>query len=86
MALIVIAGLCAGAHVSWAADVSAGKAAAQAKCIQCHEAGDWEGEDAASLESLMRDIVAGKVKHKTRLDLSAADMANIAAYWAQAGK
>ena len=69
-----------------AADAGAGKTAAQAKCIQCHEADDWEGEGADSLESLINDIVAGKVKHKTKLNLSAAEIADIAAYWGQAGK
>ena len=68
-----------------AADVAAGRVVAQAKCSQCHEADDWEGESAASLESLIRDIVAGKVKHKGNLDLASADIANIAAYWG-AGK
>lgn len=68
-----------------AADINAGRATAQAKCVQCHEADDWDGESAASLESIMRDIVAGKVKHKTPLDLTPADIANVAAYWA-AGK
>ncbi len=68
-----------------AADVAAGRATAQAKCAQCHEADDWEGESAASLASLMRDIVAGKVKHKTKLDLTPTEIENIAAYWA-AGK
>jgi len=68
-----------------AADVAAGRSVAQAKCSQCHEADDWEGESAASLESLIRDIVAGKVKHKGKLELSSADIANIAAYWG-AGK
>ena len=65
------------------ADVQAGKAVSQAKCVQCHEADDWEGEDAASLESLIRDIVAGKVKHKGKLELTPAEIANIAAYWGQ---
>ncbi|HEY4369163.1 MAG TPA: hypothetical protein VGN07_18150 [Steroidobacteraceae bacterium] len=69
-----------------AADINAGKVAAQAKCIECHEADDWEGEDAASLQSLIRDIVAGKVKHKKKLDLSAAEIENIAAYWGTGGK
>jgi mono/diheme cytochrome c family protein len=69
-----------------AADVAAGKSAAQAKCVQCHEADDWEGESAASLESLIRDIVAGKVKHKGRLDLTPEEIANIAAYWGTGGK
>jgi cytochrome c553 len=67
------------------ADIAAGRVAAQ-KCIQCHEADDWDGESAASLESLMKDIVAGKVKHKTKLALTPAEIANIAAYWATGGK
>jgi mono/diheme cytochrome c family protein len=70
---------------SFAADVNAGRVAAQAKCVQCHEADDWQGESAASLASIMRDIVAGKVKHKTKLDLTPAEIENIAAYW-EAGK
>ena len=68
-----------------AADTAAGRTAAQAKCVECHEADDWEGESAASLESIIRDIVAGKVKHKRKLDLTPAEIANIAAYWG-AGK
>jgi hypothetical protein len=66
--------------------LQAGKAAAQAKCSECHDADDWEGEDAASLESLIRDIVAGKVQHKRKLNLTSAEMTNIAAYWGSAGK
>ena len=69
-----------------AADVQAGRIAAQSKCAECHDADDWEGEGAASLESLIRDIVAGKVKHKRKLDLSAAEIADIAAYWGQGRK
>lgn len=69
-----------------AADAAAGKAVAQAQCVQCHEADDWEGEDAASLESLIRDIVDGKVKHKTRLSLSPEQIAAIAAYWAESSR
>ena len=77
---------CCPGIAAQAADVQAGKAAAQAKCSQCHDADDWEGEDAASLESLIRDIVAGRVKHKGRLELTNAEIANIAAYWGQGGK
>jgi mono/diheme cytochrome c family protein len=82
---MLAAGLLSCAFAASAADVGAGRAAAQTKCVQCHEADDWEGESAASLESIIRDIVAGKVKHKTKLDLSATEIANIAAYW-EAGK
>jgi len=66
-----------------AADVVAGKAAAQGKCVACHEADDWDGESAASLQSLIADIVAGKVKHKQKIQLTPAEIDNIAAYWAQ---
>ncbi len=84
-ALLIIATL-VWASGAQAADVQAGRSAAQTKCSQCHEADDWEGEDAASLESLIRDIVAGKVKHKGKLELSSAEIANIAAYWGQGKK
>jgi cytochrome c553 len=83
--LALAVSLAAGGPV-YAADAQAGRSAAQAKCVECHEADDWEGEDAASLESLIRDIVAGKVKHKGKLELTPAEIANIAAYWGQGGK
>lgn len=66
-----------------AADPQAGKATAQAQCAQCHAAGDWEGEDAALLESIMLDIVAGKVGHRTPMKLTPTEIANIAAYWGE---
>lgn len=69
-----------------AADVQAGKAIAQAQCISCHEADDWEGESAASLESLIRDIVAGKVKHREPLQLTPEEAADIAAYWGESSR
>jgi mono/diheme cytochrome c family protein len=85
-ALLILAASLGVSGVAQAADVQAGRAAAQSKCAQCHDADDWEGEDAASLESLIRDIVAGKVKHKNKLELSAAEIADIAAYWGQGKK
>ena len=83
-----VATLCVvlAAPAAMAADAAAGKAAAQSKCIQCHEADDWEGESAASLESLISDIVAGKVKHKGSLQLSPAEIADIAAFWGQSSQ
>ena len=85
-ALLILAASLGISGVAQAADVQAGRATAQSKCAQCHDADDWEGEDAASLESLIRDIVAGKVKHKNKLELSAAEIADIAAYWGQGKK
>ena len=67
------------------ADLEAGRVVAQLKCSQCHAAADWEGEDAASLDSLIRDIVDNKVKHsKGKIELGATDIGNVAAYWAAA--
>ena len=85
-ALLILTALLAVGGVAQAADALSGRSVAQSKCVQCHEADDWEGEDAASLESLIRDIVAGKVKHKVKLELSATEIANIAAYWGQGKK
>lgn len=66
----------------WAADAGAGKAVAQAKCAACHEPADWQGETQNSLQSLIRDVVSGKVKHsKTKVELNETEIANIAAYW-----
>ncbi len=81
VALIAVTGF---GSVSFAADLQAGKTAANAKCGECHEADDWEGEDAAALESLIRDIVVGKIKHKRKLELTSAEITNIAAYWGSA--
>jgi mono/diheme cytochrome c family protein len=72
----------AGAPALWAADAGAGKVAAQAKCAACHEPADWQGETQNSLQSLIRDVVSGKVKHsKTKVELNETEIANIAAYW-----
>ena len=68
-----------------AADVAAGEAKAEEMCSECHDPADWEGEDAASLEAMIKGVVSGEVKHKKKLDLSDAEIANIAAYWASGG-
>ena len=85
-ALVIAALTSIGSTAACAADAQAGRNTAQSKCAECHDADDWEGEDAASLQSLIQDIVAGKVKHKRKLELSAAEIANIAAYWGQGAK
>ncbi len=70
------------AQAGWAADVGAGKAVAQAKCASCHEPADWDGETDATLQSLIKDVVSGKVKHsKTKVELNDQEVANVAAYW-----
>ncbi|HSN70248.1 MAG TPA: hypothetical protein VLT59_02015 [Steroidobacteraceae bacterium] len=67
------------------ADVAAGQAKADEACGDCHEAADFAGEDAAALVGLIKGVVSGEVKHKPKLELSDAEIANIAAYWASAG-
>lgn len=72
---------------SFAADAGAGKAIAQARCVSCHEPADWDGESQASLESLIKDVVTGKVKHsKTKVELNDQEITNVAAYWLSAKK
>ena len=67
------------------ADAAAGKAKFEATCAECHEAGDFAGEDAAALGATLKKMVAGQQKHKTALKLSDAEIADLAAYMA-AGK
>ena len=78
---IAIALIFSAATVS-AAAINAGKPKVQQECASCHQPSDWEGETEASLSSLMKDIVRGKVNHhKKQLTLSDQDIENIAAYW-----
>lgn len=64
------------------AQVDSGKAKADAMCSECHEKADWAKEDAASIESKIKNIVAGKTQHKKKLTLSPTEIQGIAAYWA----
>ncbi len=80
IALMLAASLVSSAAL--AADVVAGKVVADAKCASCHEPKDWQGETTRSMESLIRDVVSGKVTHsKTKVELSEAEIADVAAYW-----
>jgi mono/diheme cytochrome c family protein len=67
-----------------AADVAAGKAEVDKVCGACHESADWKGKSAAQLETRIKAVVAGKTKHPKKLDLSDAQIADVAAYWASA--
>lgn len=62
-------------------DVAAGKAKTEEVCSACHAKEDWAGKDAATLEAAIKDVVAGKTKHKKKLTLTDEEIANIAAYW-----
>jgi mono/diheme cytochrome c family protein len=71
---------------SQGADAAAGKALVDAQCADCHEPADWKDEQPEALAALTKDIVSGKTKHKTKLKLSDAEIADIAAYWGTGSK
>jgi mono/diheme cytochrome c family protein len=62
------------------------KAKFAADCAECHEAGDFEGEDAKALADTIKKIAGGQMKHKASIKLSDAEITEIAAYMAKGGK
>lgn len=68
------------------ADAAAGKATFTSVCSECHEAGDFEGEDPAELSATIKQIVGGQMKHKKPLKLTDAQVADVSAYLASGGK
>ena len=75
-AFAMLAGCGSAAH----ADVAAGKATFTAVCAECHEVADFEGEDATAMQGTLKQIVAGTQKHKKALQLTDAQIADVAAY------
>jgi cytochrome c553 len=67
-----------------AGDAAAGKAKADA-CADCHDPADFKGEDVASLTDMIKNVAGGKTKHKAKIQVSDADAADIAAFWAAGG-
>jgi mono/diheme cytochrome c family protein len=63
-----------------------GKATFDGTCGDCHEVGDFEGEDAAELSGIIKEIVAGEVSHKEKLTLTEQQITEVAAYMAGGGK
>jgi mono/diheme cytochrome c family protein len=74
-----------GWSFSASADAAAGKATFEKSCAECHEAADFKGEDVKGLTDSLKKIVAGQMKHKAKLTLSDADIANVAAYMSSGG-
>lgn len=62
------------------------KAKFASDCAECHEAGDFEGEDAKALGDTLTKIAGGQMKHKGAVKLSAAEITEMAAYMAKGGK
>jgi cytochrome c553 len=69
-----------------AGDIAAGEAIADAICLECHYADDFEGMTAAEIEAKIRDARAGKLKHDAEInDISEEDIPHVAAYFAHEG-
>jgi mono/diheme cytochrome c family protein len=68
-----------------AGDAAAGKAVFDSDCAECHYEDDFEGESEADILSAIKGAVEDhKGDHLKKLD--AAQMGNIAAFWASAGQ
>jgi mono/diheme cytochrome c family protein len=78
--VVAVAGLGAAGWGMAANADAAGKAKFEAACAECHEAGDFAGEDAAALTATIKKIVAGQQKHKNKLTLTDAEAASVASY------
>ena len=74
-----------GWSFSASADAAAGKATFAKSCAECHEAADFKGEDVKGLTDSIKKIVAGQQKHKSKLTLSDAEIASVAAYMSSGG-
>jgi mono/diheme cytochrome c family protein len=84
MLIVAVAGMgAAGWGMAAHADA---KAKFAADCAECHEAGDFEGEDAKALADTIKKIAGGQMKHKSAIKLSDAEITEIAAYMAKGGK
>ena len=84
MLIVAVAGMgAAGWGMAAHADA---KAKFAADCAECHEAGDFEGEDAKALADTLKKIAGGQVKHKSAIKLSDAEITEIAAYMSKGGK
>lgn len=73
------------AQTAAAADAAAGKSLTeQYQCAQCHMPEDWQGNSAAQMQTKIAGVVAGKLKHPKKLELTQSQIADIAAYWSGA--
>ena len=88
MISLCAAGLLGASFVAAAADRQAGKAVVDQTCAACHGGmmSMWKGKSASDIDSLIHQVVAGKVPHPKKLQLTDAQMADVAAYWASASK
>ncbi len=65
---------------SYAADSAAGQKTFQGICAACHKLQSYAGKSETELQTEIKGIVGGAVKHPKKLTLSDDDIANVAAY------
>jgi len=80
IAAAAVLGWLVSSSPGYAADSAAGQKIFEDTCSDCHELKSYAGKSATELEKQINGIVAGTVKHKKKLALSAADVANVATY------
>jgi len=77
--------LAAFSGAALAGDAAAGEAKAD-NCLECHMNDDFAGMSADEIEALIRDALAGKIKHGAEIkDLAEEDIADVAAWFAHEG-
>ncbi|MGA2839539.1 MAG: hypothetical protein ABSG18_05070 [Steroidobacteraceae bacterium] len=72
----------ASCNPATAADSAAGQKVFEGACAACHKLkmAPYAGKSESELETDVKGIVGGTIKHPTKLTLSAADIANVATY------
>ncbi|HTX06636.1 MAG TPA: hypothetical protein VMD06_12500 [Steroidobacteraceae bacterium] len=85
---LLAAGAWSAVHAAGAGNAEAGKGIVDQNCGACHNGmmSMWQGKSASDIDGLIHQVVAGKVPHPKKLDLTDAQMTDIAAYWASASK
>jgi mono/diheme cytochrome c family protein len=63
-----------------AADTAAGQKVFSGTCVACHKFQSYAGKSETQLQTTIKGIVGGTVKHPKKLTLSDDDIANVAAY------
>lgn len=63
-----------------AGDAAAGQKIYTGTCAACHQLKSYKGKSEAQLETEIKGIVAGSVKHPKKLNLSETDVENVATY------
>jgi mono/diheme cytochrome c family protein len=65
---------------AYSADIAAGQKTFEGTCVACHQFKSYAGKSDAELQTELKGIVAGTIKHPKKLTLSSTDIADVAAY------